>query len=47
MKRLRKVKRVLPDEATLRAWEDERIEVLHEIEEGGFSNLGGVMLELL
>jgi len=35
MKRLRKVKRVSPDEATLRAWEDMRIEVLHEIEDGG------------
>jgi len=35
MKRLRKVKRVSPDEATLRAWEDMRIEILHEIEDGG------------
>jgi hypothetical protein len=35
MKRLRKVKRVSPDEATLRAWEDMRIEILHEIQDGG------------
>lgn len=32
MNRLRKLERVSPDEATLRAWEDMRIEVLHEIE---------------
>ncbi len=35
MNRLRILKRVSPDEETLRAWEEMRIEVLHEIEEGG------------
>jgi hypothetical protein len=35
MKRLRRVKWVSPDEATLRAWEEMRIEILHEIQDGG------------
>jgi hypothetical protein len=35
MKRLRKVKGVSPGEATLRVWEEMRIEILHEIEDGG------------
>lgn len=34
MKRLREVERVSPDEATLRAWEEMRIEILHQIQEG-------------
>lgn len=35
MNRLHAAKRVSLDEATLRAWEEMRIEILHEIQEGG------------
>jgi hypothetical protein len=35
MKRRREVRRVSPNEATLRVWEEMRIEILHEIEDGG------------
>jgi hypothetical protein len=35
MKRLRVVKWVSSDEETLQAWEEMRIEILHEIEDGG------------
>ena len=35
MMRLQKTKWVSPDEATLRVWEEMRIEILHEIEDGG------------
>jgi len=35
MNRLQSVAMVFPDASTLRAWEDMRIEILHEIQDGG------------
>lgn len=35
MNRLHEAKRASLDEATLRAWEEMRIEILHEMQEGG------------
>jgi len=47
MGRLQHIEITYPDERTLQAWEDMRIEILHEIQEGGSADVPDSLVDII
>ena len=47
MGRLQQIEIMIPDERTLQAWEDMRIEILHELQDGGCAEVPDSLVDII